>query len=83
MLFRVWLAHLTEKKCGSIVRRLRSQIRQAGMLEVDLAMMHSHLLLARFGYLGRSASWRYEFLPAYVVEVVSAETKMQYMLPLR
>lgn len=83
MLFRVWLAHLTEKKCGSIVRQLRSQTRQAGMLEVDLAMMHSHLLLARFGYLERSVSWRYGFLPAYAVEVVSVETKMQCMLPLR
>lgn len=83
MLFRVWLAHLTEKKCGSIVRQLRSQTRQAGMLEVDLAIVHSHQPLARFGYLERSVSWRYGFLPAYAVEVVSVETKMQCMLPLR
>lgn len=53
------------------------------MLEVDLAIVHSHQPLAQFGYLERSVSWRYGFLPAYAVEVVSVETKMQCMLPLR
>ena len=70
MLCRVWPEHSIEKRYGSIVRQSLSQTRREGMLEVDLAIVHSHQPLARFGYLGRSVSWLCGSLPAYVVEVV-------------